>query len=368
MTTDGRDDAGNCRDDPDWRDRRTVTLEEFVSRLRWSRYSSRPRAMAHAEPHELSRATLYCMWIGSCGSECWVAPTCSRRSKSRRSLSEHPHLTIPRDPVCQLSAEFIPDLIPPAGYPLLCLIPRTNNFDPEDQQHPAGAAEERQHPDRENMMLMEKTQDDGMLGSTRWQPLSDDEEGRRPARSQRPDEELEPIGPPLGVSAAVQGDAILRALLPMPLRTMIFLWPYLIGVVLVANCLIVYILHQIWGEGNAYRMNGAYSYSHVFMHRTTYARISRDRARRSHACVSGSFCFHFVQTLIPPTQAFVQSRTTGGVTATSRFSYLSLLCPRRCASVASACTRLPPRSQRRSPTYTHPSRSSRRSPGRRHSR
>jgi len=109
---------------------------------------------------------------------------------------------------------------------------------------------------------------DGMLGADvthtrgggRWQPLSEDEEyshkiSMRPTRSQRPDEEFEAIGPPLGVSAAVQGDIVLRALIPAPLRATIALWPYVTGIVLVANVLIVIVLHRIWGDGNAFKMN-----------------------------------------------------------------------------------------------------------------
>jgi hypothetical protein len=109
--------------------------------------------------------------------------------------------------------------------------------------------------------MVKLSDDDGFLTSGtagRWQPLSDDEDGRapRPRGSRAPDDPtLEPIGPPLGISASVQGDAILRALLPMPLRVMIKAWPYVIGLVLVANLLIIFVLHRIWGDGNAFKMN-----------------------------------------------------------------------------------------------------------------
>ncbi|KAJ1617431.1 hypothetical protein T492DRAFT_1100019 [Pavlovales sp. CCMP2436] len=107
---------------------------------------------------------------------------------------------------------------------------------------------------------------DGFLGMSagdesaggRWQPLGADEEGTPRARASRVREEegmREPMGPPSGVTASVQGDAILRTLLPLPLRMMIFVWPYLIGVVLVANVLMIFVLHQVWGQGHAYKMN-----------------------------------------------------------------------------------------------------------------
>jgi hypothetical protein len=104
--------------------------------------------------------------------------------------------------------------------------------------------------------------EDGFLGidagGGRWQPLDNDEEGGPPrARATRADEayQREPIGPPTGITASVQGDAILRTLLPLPLRTMIFAWPYLIGVVFLANLIILFVLHQVWGQGHAFRMN-----------------------------------------------------------------------------------------------------------------
>lgn len=105
---------------------------------------------------------------------------------------------------------------------------------------------------------------DGFLGMSdqeegggRWQPLEGDEEGPSGTRARRAREEemREPLGPPSGVNASVQGDAILRMLLPKPLRMMIQLWPYVIGVVLFANLIIVFVLHQVWGQGHAFKMN-----------------------------------------------------------------------------------------------------------------
>ncbi|KAG8460167.1 hypothetical protein KFE25_014312 [Diacronema lutheri] len=103
---------------------------------------------------------------------------------------------------------------------------------------------------------------DGFLGleedgGGRWHPLGHDEEARPRGTRTREDSDAtrEPIGPPSGVNASVQGDAILRALLPAPLRLMIQLWPYLIGVVLFATLIIVFVLHQVWGQGHAFQMN-----------------------------------------------------------------------------------------------------------------
>lgn len=102
---------------------------------------------------------------------------------------------------------------------------------------------------------------DGFLGleeegGGRWQAIGD-EDGAPGARPRRGDDPAlrEPIGPPSGVNASVQGDAILRALLPAPLRLMIQTWPYLIGAVLFANLMIVFVLHRVWGQGHAFKMN-----------------------------------------------------------------------------------------------------------------
>jgi len=107
--------------------------------------------------------------------------------------------------------------------------------------------------------------DQGNSGSGRFQPVGSSEnyadaEGGGP-NLLRPDNEdssavfSEPIGPPQGVTASVQGDHILRALLPLPIRVMVQIWPYVVTVALFGSVVIIFVLHNIWGSGHAYKRN-----------------------------------------------------------------------------------------------------------------